>query len=123
MEELNNQHKYNSVPVKRVTSGMFKIRSRSFRPEGPHGIMLERANFDLIFITEWAHIQLEDLNFIGTLGVGGFGRVELVQYKNENITFALKKLKKIDMVQQQQQDHAYNEKNIMINCNSRFICR
>lgn len=58
------------------------------------------------------------------MGVGGFGRVELVQYKPEpSLTFALKCLKKVDMVQQQQQEHAYNEKNIMMSCNSPFICR
>lgn len=69
-------------------------------------------------------MELEDLNIIGTLGEGGFGRVDLVQYRDDtNLTFALKKLKKIEMVQQQQQEHAFNEKNIMINCNSIFICR
>ena len=29
-------------------------------------------------VNEFAHIQLEDLTVIKTLGVGGFGRVELV---------------------------------------------
>lgn len=29
-------------------------------------------------MNEFAHIQLEDLTVIKTLGVGGFGRVELV---------------------------------------------
>lgn len=43
--------------------------------------------------TQYGHVQLSDLKVIGTLGVGGFGRVELVQYQNE-ATFALKYLKK-----------------------------
>lgn len=51
--------------------------------------------------SEYGNIQLNELKLIGTLGVGGFGRVELVQYKNKT-TFALKCLKKIDMLQQQQ---------------------
>ncbi len=29
-------------------------------------------------MSEFAHVQLEDLTVIKTLGVGGFGRVELV---------------------------------------------
>jgi hypothetical protein len=29
-------------------------------------------------VNEFAHIQLEDLTVLKTLGVGGFGRVELV---------------------------------------------
>ncbi|KAL7031736.1 hypothetical protein ACKWTF_007114 [Chironomus riparius] len=71
---------------------------------------------------EYGNIQLNELKLVGTLGVGGFGRVELVQYKNK-ITFALKSLKKIEMLQQQQQEHAYNEKEILFECNSPFIVR
>ena len=72
--------------------------------------------------TEFSHVQLNDLRHIGTLGVGGFGRVELMQYKNR-VTFALKSLKKIEMLQQQQQEHAYNEKEILFSCESPFIVR
>jgi cGMP-dependent protein kinase len=72
--------------------------------------------------SEYANIQFGELRFIGTLGVGGFGRVELVQYKSKT-TFALKCLKKIEMLQQQQQEHAYNEKAILFECNSPFIVR
>ncbi|XP_022819794.1 cGMP-dependent protein kinase, isozyme 1-like [Spodoptera litura] len=77
-----------------------------------------------VVISEFGYVELKDLEIVGTLGVGGFGRVELVQYKpNQKLTFALKCLKKVDMVQQQQQEHAYNEKNIMMSCNNSFICR
>ncbi|XP_065088354.1 cGMP-dependent protein kinase 1 [Ochlerotatus camptorhynchus] len=72
--------------------------------------------------SEYDHIQLHDLTYIGTLGIGGFGRVELVQYQKQK-TFALKYLKKIEMVRQQQQEHAYSEKDIMLSCNSPFIVR
>jgi cGMP-dependent protein kinase 1 len=65
---------------------------------------------------------LNELKRVGTLGVGGFGRVELVQYRNK-ATFALKILKKIEMLQQHQQEHAYNEKEILLACDSPFIVR
>jgi cGMP-dependent protein kinase 1 len=68
-------------------------------------------------------MQLHDLTIVGTLGVGGYGRVELVQYKKTKETFALKYLKKIDMVQQQRQEHAYSEKDIMLSCDTDFIAR
>lgn len=55
-------------------------------------------------------------------GVGGFGQVFLVQYKDK-VSFALKRLKKIEMVKQQQQEHAYSEKEVMLACNSPFIVR
>ncbi|KAL1397443.1 hypothetical protein pipiens_009761 [Culex pipiens pipiens] len=73
-------------------------------------------------VSEYDHIQLHDLTYIGTLGIGGFGRVELVQCQDRK-TFALKYLKKIEMVRQQQQEHAYSEKDIMLSCNSPFIVR
>lgn len=73
---------------------------------------------------EYRHIQLDDLDVVATLGVGGFGRVELMQYRhNKDLSFALKYLKKYDMVMQQQQEHAMNEKKIMNMCNSNFICK
>lgn len=74
--------------------------------------------------SEYQHVELKDLEILGTLGVGGFGRVELVQYKPQpSTTFALKCLKKIDMVQLHQQDNAYNEKHIMMSCDNQFICK
>ena len=39
-------------------------------------------------------VRLEELVFVATLGVGGFGRVELVTAGPDNTPFALKKLKK-----------------------------
>lgn len=79
---------------------------------------------DKLIVNPYQNIQLSDLNIVTTLGVGGFGRVELVQHKaKSNLTFALKYLKKIDMIQQQQQEHAYNEKTIQMSCNSYFIVR
>ncbi|KAJ8920701.1 hypothetical protein NQ315_004840 [Exocentrus adspersus] len=74
--------------------------------------------------TEHQDIDLRDLKIIKTLGVGGFGRVELVQHtKIKDLVFALKYLKKIDIVMQHQQEHVYNEKNIQMACKSPFIIR
>ncbi|KAK7870023.1 hypothetical protein R5R35_011989 [Gryllus longicercus] len=73
---------------------------------------------------EFTHIALKDLEHISTLGVGGFGRVELVHSRREKKTFALKCLKKVHVVQQQQQQHVYNEKKVMLECKeSPFVIR
>jgi cGMP-dependent protein kinase len=68
---------------------------------------------------------LHELLAVGTLGVGGFGRVELVQYKRDkNLTFALKCLKKSYVVEQQQEEHAFNEKKVMLACSDcQFISK
>lgn len=72
--------------------------------------------------TEYDHIQLSDLEIIGTLGVGGFGRVELVQFEKKE-TFALKILKKYEVASQGQIEHAYSEKDIMASCDTTFIVK
>ncbi|KAF5297410.1 hypothetical protein FQR65_LT01341 [Abscondita terminalis] len=73
---------------------------------------------------EYEYMKLDDLDVIATLGVGGFGRVELVEYiYDKSLTFALKCLKKQHIVDTQQQDHIFSEKLIMMCCRSPFICR
>ncbi|KAK3580700.1 hypothetical protein CHS0354_005703 [Potamilus streckersoni] len=73
---------------------------------------------------EFAKLKLGDLNIVATLGVGGFGRVELVQINNDSIrTFALKILKKHHIVETRQQEHIMNEKKIMSESRSDFIVR
>lgn len=90
------------------------------------------------------HIGLSDLEIVATLGVGGFGRVELVKYcsefgremrrKVENTeadaeegnkveTYALKCLKKQHILDTKQEEHVFNERSIMMSCDSKFICR
>jgi len=75
-------------------------------------------------VDEFADVKLEDLKEIATLGVGGFGRVELVQLSSDaKRTFALKQLKKKHIVETRQQDHIMSEKRIMSEAHSPFIVR
>ncbi|VEN57676.1 unnamed protein product [Callosobruchus maculatus] len=74
---------------------------------------------------EYEDVDLnDDLDLVRTLGVGGFGRVELVQHKeHKDWTFALKYIKKMDIVRMAQQEHVFNEKNLQMKCRSPFIVR
>lgn len=88
----------------------FEKQKRSLTPKG--------------WSNEYSDVTLNDLQIRGTLGVGGFGRVELVTLNADpNKSFALKKLKKKVMVDQQQQEHVLNEKHIMQACDSPFVCK
>ncbi|XP_062270085.1 cGMP-dependent protein kinase 1 isoform X2 [Platichthys flesus] len=72
----------------------------------------------------FSSLKLSDFNIIDTLGVGGFGRVELVQLKNDEAkTFAMKILKKRHIVDTRQQEHIRSEKVIMTEAHSDFIVR
>ncbi|XP_016356006.1 cGMP-dependent protein kinase 2 [Sinocyclocheilus anshuiensis] len=67
---------------------------------------------------------LKELQVVATLGMGGFGRVELVKLKNsEDTAFALKCIKKKHIVDTRQQEHIYSEKDILQQTNSNFIVR
>lgn len=73
---------------------------------------------------EFREVQLTDLRIIATLGVGGFGRVELVQLKDDTTrSYALKQMKKSQIVETRQQQHIMSEKEIMAEANSDFIVK
>jgi cGMP-dependent protein kinase 1 len=69
-------------------------------------------------------LKLSDLSVVATLGVGGFGRVELVQMvKDPTKSFALKTMKKHHIVETRQQEHIQSEKRILEESNSDFIVK
>uniref|UniRef100_A0A8C9U1M1 cGMP-dependent protein kinase n=1 Tax=Scleropages formosus TaxID=113540 RepID=A0A8C9U1M1_SCLFO len=70
----------------------------------------------------FSNLKLADFNIIDTLGVGGFGRVELLK-SDEGKTFAMKILKKRHIVDTRQQEHIRSEKQIMQEAHSDFIVR
>ena len=73
---------------------------------------------------EFLNVKITDYKVIATLGVGGFGRVELVQDKrNKDRTFALKSLSKHYVVETKQQEHVFNEKKILMSLDSPFIIK
>ena len=73
---------------------------------------------------EQLDVELDDLEVVATLGVGGFGRVELVKCrKKPGVTYALKCLKMQHIVETQQQEHVFSEKNILMSCRHNFITR
>ncbi|KAH8271960.1 hypothetical protein KR044_012416 [Drosophila immigrans] len=73
---------------------------------------------------EFRDINLTDLRVIATLGVGGFGRVELVQTNGDSSrSFALKQMKKSQIVETRQQQHIMSEKEIMGEANCQFIVK
>ncbi|XP_025412180.1 cGMP-dependent protein kinase, isozyme 2 forms cD4/T1/T3A/T3B isoform X3 [Sipha flava] len=73
---------------------------------------------------EFQNLKLSDLQVLATLGVGGFGRVELVQVNNDTSkSYALKQMKKSQIVETRQQQHIMSEKEIMGEANCDFIVK
>ncbi|XP_066259667.1 cGMP-dependent protein kinase 1 isoform X1 [Euwallacea similis] len=73
---------------------------------------------------EFSTVRLDELRVLATLGVGGFGRVELVQINGKpNKSYALKQMKKSQIVETRQQQHIMSEKEIMGEANCDFIVK
>ncbi|XP_071411912.1 cGMP-dependent protein kinase 2 [Pithys albifrons albifrons] len=74
-------------------------------------------------VAQFPPSPFKNLEVVATLGVGGFGRVELVKVKNENMAFAMKCIKKKHVVDTKQQEHVYSEKKILEQICSPFIVK
>lgn len=80
--------------------------------------------YDFRLNEEFSTVRLEDLKVLTTLGVGGFGRVELVQINGKpSKSYALKQMKKSQIVETRQQQHIMSEKEIMGEANCNFIVK
>lgn len=97
-----------------LISSLDEIRTR-YKDEG-----VERRRIN----EEFRDVKLADLRILATLGVGGFGRVELVQITGDPTrSFALKQMKKSQIVETRQQQHIMSEKEIMGEANCDFIVK
>lgn len=106
-----------------LVGALDELRDKEYADERPRPRGL-KAIEDKKVSKEYANITLNDLEVIATLGVGGFGRVELVHIaQDKSRTYALKCLKKRHIVETQQQEHVFSEKRIMMNCNHQFIAK
>ncbi|KAF7403147.1 hypothetical protein HZH66_005414 [Vespula vulgaris] len=73
---------------------------------------------------EFKDLTLADMEIEGTIGKGGYGRVELVTIDSmSSISFARKKVRKSMITRMKLQKLIYNEKYNLMACDSPFICR
>jgi len=68
-------------------------------------------------------IDMTDLEVLGTLGRGSFGFVQLVKHVKTGTTYALKRLRRAQVMEYGQQVHVMDEKRIMTKLNSPFLIR
>jgi len=66
-------------------------------------------------------VKLQDFEMIRTLGCGSFGRVKFAKYKVDDKFYAVKFMKKIEIIKLKQVDHINNEKRLMAQLSYPFI--
>lgn len=66
-------------------------------------------------------MRLIDFRLLRTLGTGSFGRVHLAQSKHNGRYYAIKVLKKTEVVRLKQVNHTNNERSVLMNISHPFI--
>lgn len=66
-------------------------------------------------------VVLSEFEFMKTIGTGSFGRVKLARHKKTNKIYAVKMLKKAEIIKSKQIDHIYSEYTILSMLNHPFI--
>ncbi|CAH1108714.1 unnamed protein product [Psylliodes chrysocephalus] len=81
-------------------------------------------NIASVKLSEFSNLDLDEFDVIQTLGLGAYGRVQLIQHcRQKSLVFALKYIKKSEVKKPAQQQQVYNEKILHTSCNSPFITR
>jgi len=66
-------------------------------------------------------VNLADFQLTRTLGCGSFGRVKFAKYKQDNKFYAVKFMKKHEIIKLKQVDHINNEKRLMAQIDYPFV--
>nr|CAD2148300.1 unnamed protein product [Meloidogyne enterolobii] len=91
--------------------------------QGSNGDDRSESNILVEDEDEFEGFELSDLKTITTLGIGGFGRVNLVRHIDRDKVYALKILNKQHVKNKNQIEHVQNERAILMECHCDFIIR
>ena len=106
-----------------VTPNTSEYRSMSNPPSNIHHPTSERRDTSLRSLVEGRKLKLSDFDLRATVGTGTFGRVRIVKLKSDpsRTPFALKMLKKSEVVRLKQVQHVKSEKEILMMIDHPFI--
>jgi serine/threonine protein kinase len=74
-------------------------------------------------IDETKKVNIDDFKLIKVIGKGSFGKVTLVEHKESGNLFAMKVLKKANVVKRKQVEHTRTERRVLGGVNHPFIVR
>ncbi|KAG1048035.1 hypothetical protein G6F43_009551 [Rhizopus delemar] len=127
-EENNNKIKLSKIEEKQISYNSSDKRPlvKTFQHQQPQQMQVSQiTNQTLPYTTVYndqsiiqqrtnrPKLKLDDFNISRTLGTGSFGRVHLIQSKVNGRHYAMKVLKKTEVIRLKQVEHTNNEKHIL----------
>lgn len=70
-----------------------------------------------------ARLGFQDFKYIKTIGRGAFGEVKLVQKKDTGYVYAMKILRKADMLDREQVAHVRAERDVLVEANNEWVVK
>lgn len=84
----------------------------------------EHVRKEMAFLRERRRPMSEaDFEMISIIGRGAFGEVMLVRHKKSGSYYAMKKLRKADMLRKEQVNHAWSERHVLVAADHPFVCK
>lgn len=84
----------------------------------------EHVQREMAFLRERRRNMSEaDFEMISIIGRGAFGEVILVRHRKNGGYYAMKKLRKADMLRKEQVNHAWSERHVLVAADHRFVCQ
>jgi hypothetical protein len=116
-KEGEQQDRYPPVQPQVMNCKQFQ----SFREDKQKNLQDDIKNTEVIMSPDGQSINQDNFEFLRSLGKGYFGRVFLVEKKDDKQLFALKVIRKLDIVKRNFFDNLKNEKKIMEQVKNPFV--
>lgn len=109
---------------KRATELEERLAGMEVRESEKERMRKEHAQREIAFLRERRRPMSEaDFEMISIIGKGAFGEVMLVRHKKNGNYYAMKKLRKADMLRKEQVNHAWSERHVLVAANHQFVCQ
>lgn len=101
-----------------------KLGAMDIRDSEKEKMRKEHVQREIAFLRERRRPMSEaDFDKSSIIGRGAFGEVFLVRHKKNGDYYAMKKLRKSDMLRKEQVNHAWSERHVLVAANHPFVCQ
>lgn len=101
-----------------------KLGAMDIRDSEKDKLRKEHVRKEMTFLRERRRPMSEaDFEMISIIGRGAFGEVILVRHRKNGSYYAMKKLRKADMLRKEQVNHAWSERHVLVAADHPFVCK